>query len=189
MLDEAALLRDDATATVDWPAALAEHDRWLRTVVYARLRSADEVDEVLQEVALAVVRQSAPLRDPRKVAPWLYRLALRQALLYRRRCGRRQRLADRYASRDATQIESPSEPDPLSWLLVDERRKLVRTALERMNRRDAEMLLLKYTENWSYRQIAERLGVSESAVQARLHRARRRMRRELAALNLVEVES
>jgi RNA polymerase sigma-70 factor (ECF subfamily) len=178
----------DPTAVVDWQAAFAEHERWLRTVVYARLRSADEVDEVLQEVALAAVRQAAPLQDPRKVAPWLYRLALRQALLYRRRCGRRQRLKDRYARR-AAESTGPSQLDPLSWLLVDERRAAVRKALQRLNRGDAEMLLLKYTEQWSYREIAERLGVSESAVQARLHRARCRMRRELAALNLVEVKS
>ncbi len=35
----------------------------------------------MQEVALAAVRQAAPLADAEKVAPWLYRLAVRQALL------------------------------------------------------------------------------------------------------------
>ncbi|MFH1268527.1 MAG: sigma-70 region 4 domain-containing protein, partial [Planctomycetota bacterium] len=62
----------------------------------------------------------------------------------------------------------------------------VRTALERLPGRDAEILLLKYTEDWSYRELAERLGISRSAVQARLHRARKRMRTELAALEVIE---
>lgn len=180
--------RPDQTAVVDWQSAFAEHQRWLRTVVSARLRRPDEVDEVLQEVALAAVRQAAPLEDPGKVAPWLYRLAVRQALLYRRRCGRRRRLRDRYVQR-AIALPETVPLDPLNWLLVDERRAQVRVALRTLNRRDAEILLLKYTEQWSYREIAERLGVSESAVQARLHRARRRMRRELAALDVVEVPS
>ncbi|HEV7226323.1 MAG TPA: sigma factor-like helix-turn-helix DNA-binding protein, partial [Pirellulales bacterium] len=46
-----------------------------------------------------------------------------------------------------------------------------------------------YTEDWSYLEIAARLGIGHSAVEARLHRARGRMRRELAALDVAEVES
>jgi RNA polymerase sigma-70 factor (ECF subfamily) len=44
------------------------------------------------------------------------------------------------------------------------------------------MLLLKYTEDWNYRQLAERLGATPAAVEARLHRARGRLRRALARL-------
>ena len=86
---------------VDWEQALTEHDRWLRTVVYSRLRDGEAVDEVMQEVALAAVRQAAPLADPSKVAPWLYRLAVRQVLLYRRKRGRQRKLVDRYTERSA----------------------------------------------------------------------------------------
>jgi RNA polymerase sigma-70 factor (ECF subfamily) len=75
--------------------------------------------------------------------------------------------------------------DPLEWLLADERRQLVRAALERLPRRDTELLLLKYTEDWSYRELAARL--SESAIEARLHRARARLRAELTTLNVIEV--
>jgi RNA polymerase sigma factor (sigma-70 family) len=46
--------------------------------------------------------------------------------------------------------------------------------------RDAEILMLKYHERWSYRQIAAVLEISESAVDARVFRARERLRRELA---------
>ena len=40
----------------------------MRTVVYSRLRDGQAVDEVMQEVALAAVRQAAPLQDAAKVA-------------------------------------------------------------------------------------------------------------------------
>ena len=49
------------------------------------------------------------------------------------------------------------------------------------------MLLLKYTENWSYRELALHLGVSLSAVESRLYRARERLRHELVQLQVVEV--
>ena len=59
--------------------------------------------------------------------------------------------------------------------------------MARLPRRDAEILLLKYTESWSYRRLAQHLGITESAVEARLHRARNRLRKELTALQVVEV--
>ncbi|HEX5102534.1 MAG TPA: sigma-70 family RNA polymerase sigma factor [Pirellulaceae bacterium] len=172
---------------IDWQAALGEHDRWLRTVVFARLREPHAVEEVMQEVALAAVKQSAPISDRGKVAPWLYRLAVRQALLYRRKCGRRRRLVGRFAEQvQAGDRGPPPALDPLGWLLAEERQALVRRALSRLSRRDAEILLLKYTEEWSYHQIAAHLGIGHAAVEARLHRARARMRQELAALDVIE---
>ncbi len=173
---------------VDWQVALAEHNRWLRTVVCARLGQSAAVDEVMQEVALAAVRQQAPLLDADKLAPWLYRLAVRQSLLHRRRLGRRRKLTDRYARLLHPREQDHRELDPLEWLLADERQDMVRRAVARMPRRDAEILLLKYTEHWSYDQLAHHLGTTRSAVESRLHRARARLRRELAAFERVGIE-
>jgi RNA polymerase sigma-70 factor, ECF subfamily len=174
---------------IDWQAALAMHDRWLRTVVFARVGEPQAVEEVMQEVSLAAVRQSAPLEDAGKIAPWLYRLAVTQSLLYRRKQGRRRKLTDEYARRARPSEGDSREPDPLQWLLAEERRTSVRAALDRLPKRDAEILLLKYSEDWSYRDLAEHLGISQVAVQARLHRARDRLRHQLTTLQVVEAES
>jgi RNA polymerase sigma-70 factor (ECF subfamily) len=176
--DSAVRAFDDAP--IDWRAELARHQRWLRTIVAARLGERDAVDDVLQEVSLAAVRQAAPLRDAAKVAPWLYRLAVRQCLLYRRRAGRQRNLITRYGESYRPAERDNRTLDPLAWLLADERRRLVRQALGRLHHRDAEILLLKYTEDWNYHQIAEHLGISHAAVETRLHRARQRLRTELA---------
>ncbi len=173
---------------IDWQAALQKHERWLRTVVSARVGEPQAVDEVMQEVALAAVRQKAPLADPNKVAPWLYRLAVTQSLLYRRKLGRQRKLTENYALR-LRPTEQSREREPIGWLLADERRQWIRDALSRMAKRDAEILLLKYTEDWSYNELARHLGISVSAVQARLHRARQRLRNELASSEIVESEN
>ena len=168
---------------IDWASALACHDRWLRTVVAARLGERQAVDEVLQEVSLAAVGTGGI--EPARVAGWLYRLAIRKTLLYRRSRGRQHKLADRYARK--VRDEGATAPDPLGWLLLDERSALVREALGRLPARDAEILLLKYTENWSYRDLAEHLGQTEAAIESRLHRARQRLRDELAGSSVIEV--
>lgn len=172
-----------AATSIDWAAVLAEHGRWLRTIVLARVGDFAGADDVLQEVAATALAKGHQLRDPTRVAPWLYRLALVAALQYRRRHGRRRKLLDRYTERSPPTDSDQREVDPLDWLLADERQSLVRQALSRLPRRDAEMLLLKYTEEWSYREIADHLGLSTSAVEARLHRARQRMRRTLLAID------
>ncbi len=170
-----------AQPQIDWQQVLTEHDRWLRTVVYARVGDADAVQDVMQEIALAAVAQKAPLQDPAKVAPWLYRLALRQSLLYRRTQGRNRRKLQNYSAQAA--VERPhSPPGPLDWLLADERKQMLRRALANLSQSDAEILLLKYTEGWSYGQIADHLGVSHSTVESRLHRARKRLRDKLSGV-------
>jgi RNA polymerase sigma-70 factor (ECF subfamily) len=172
----------------DWHSVLQEHDRWLRTVVLSRTGERGAVDEVMQEVALAAVRQQAPLADVSRVGPWLYRLAVLQSLLYRRRQGRSRKLASRYAQRLRDAQRAGRTHDPLDWLLADELRSGIRRALSRLATRDVEILLLKYTEGWSYRQLSDHLGISASAVEARLHRARQRLRDQLAAQAIIEVE-
>jgi RNA polymerase sigma-70 factor (ECF subfamily) len=174
--------RQSSASRIDWPAALSEHGRWLRTVALARVGEPQAAEEVLQNVALAAVQHGNELRDPTKVAPWLYRLAVVESLQWRRRQGRGRKLVDRYANRTYLTDES-DDPDPLDWLLAGEQRRLVRTALRQLPRRDAEILVLKYTEDWSYRKLAEHLGLSTSAVEARLHRARHKLRRLLVSLD------
>jgi len=168
---------------IDWASALACHDRWLRTVVAARLGERQAVDEVVQEVSLAAV--SAPGEvDPARVSGWLYRLAIRKTLMYRRKRGRQRRMDDRYAVK--VRDEGSSSPDPLGWLLLDERSALVRESLAGLPARDAEVLMLKYTEGWSCRELAERLGQTEAAIESRLHRARARLRDALHRSNVIE---
>jgi RNA polymerase sigma-70 factor (ECF subfamily) len=174
---------EPATHRIDWPAALAAHDRWLRTVLLARLGDPLDVDDVLQNVHATAVEKGQLLRDTSNVAPWLYRVAVASALEYRRRSGRRRKLIARYAEQYPPTTRETREPDPLDWLLAEERQALVRRALATLPSREAEILLLKYTEDWTYQQIADHLDLSTSAVEARLHRARQRMRRRLATLD------
>ena len=129
----------------DSQAILSVHERWLRRVVTTRVQERQAVDEVMQEVAVAVLAQRSPLLDPSKLVGWLYRLAVRQVLIYRRKAGRQRALIFRYAQRQAAGTEDPM-PSPLGWLLHDERRELVQQALHRLPPRDADLLMMKYTE-------------------------------------------
>ncbi len=158
-----------------WLADWAAHAGWLRRVLAARLSEAHAVDEALQDVALAATRQGTPPTSP---TAWLYRVAVKTALARRRKFGRDRRRAEGFAR----QPSPPGAAEPLDWLLAAERRDRVREALARLAPRTRELLLLKYAENWTAKQIAERLALRTEAVDARLHRARAALRCELLAM-------
>jgi RNA polymerase sigma-70 factor (ECF subfamily) len=170
-----------APGVPDWSVTLALHQGWLRRVVASRLDEAQAVEEVMQDVALAAVAQRSPLHNPARAAVWLYRLAVRHVLLYRRKMGRQRSLVSRYAARSMAS-EVDASISPLGWLVRDERQQLVQQALRRLPPRDAEILILKHAEGYAARDLAERLGVAVATVESRLHRARRRLRAELADL-------
>ena len=142
------------------------------------MRDLEAVDEILQETALAATATSNVPADECGIRRWLYRVAVRQSVLYRRKQGRNKKKNQGYAFHADHLKTNPD--NPLQILLATEQAELVNLALSNLANRDCEVLLLKYREGWSCQQMAERLGVSQSAVKSRLLRARRNLRTELS---------
>ncbi len=163
-------------SAIDWTAALIQHRRWLTSVLRSRINDPHVVEDLYQDLSLAVLRQPSRPEDEAKVAPWLYRLAVRQAINHHRRNGRRKRLQERIEQNAYT---ADHEPDALDWLVQNEQRELVSCAIQSLRPQDREILTLKYTERWSYRQMAEHLGASTGTIEYRLLRAKKRLRKLL----------
>lgn len=168
------------TQPIDWQHAIATHQRWLRKVLLSRIGDRHAIDDLMQEVALAVVKQSssqavsAVPHEPEKVAPFLYRLAVRQAANFHRKANRKTE------AKTETHIDIPArELQPLDWLLQQEQHRSLSQAIESLDQDSREILVLKYTENWTYQQLAEHLGTTSKAIERRLARARKQMRRTL----------
>ncbi|MDR1492104.1 MAG: RNA polymerase sigma factor [Planctomycetaceae bacterium] len=164
---------------IDWEAALRENESWLRSVIAAQAGEYAAIDEIWQNVSLAAVKQQSPLQNAMRVGAWLYQLAVRQSLLYRRTMGRRRKLIERYAEHATPVSRSRAEQNPLEFLLAEERHEQVRQALTTLTEEDREVLLLKYIHDWSYQKIAETLDATVCTVQSRLYRARQRLREAL----------
>ena len=174
--------------------ALRMHGSWLRAVAIARLRGLEGADDVMQDVAMAAVRNWETLRTAANAKPWLYRLTVRAALMHRRTLGRaRKRIKeaiDTYTARHGVsesgrQSRSPADAgsgaahgggDPIAALLAAERHSHLRMAIAKLPVKDMEMLLLKHVDDCSYQEIARRLGVTPGVVQMRLFRARQKLR-------------
>lgn len=158
---------------------LGIHRRWLETVIRARLGDSHAAEDVLQDLSMAVLRQSNRPTDQEKVAPWLYRIALRKVINHRRYLGRQRRLVEGFARHREHQECGNEDFSGGHWLMATEQRKDVQTALARINAADRQILMLKYSEGWSYKQLSEHLGISIKTVEYRLLRARDALRDEL----------
>ena len=162
------------------PQALyLENESWLRTVVRSRISEHDAVEDIMQNIALALVRQRDALEEINKVGAWLYQVAVRQVLMYRRTRGRRRRFENRVAGNPSDVAPTYQSPNPVERVLVAEQQQQVQEAMENLDELDRQILLLKYSEGWTYRQLAERLGVKEDTVEYRLTKARKKLRRLL----------
>src|SRR5258706_8096838 len=150
---------DSLPRDFDWGACLAAHEHWLRKVIYARTGERQAVEEVFQQVALAAVEQRAPLADADKAPAWLHRLAVVCSARYRRKLGRGRKALATVAEHRRHE-NNGHVPDLLAWLSGQERQEQTREALARLGGRDAGGLRLEYRERRSYRQNAERLGIS-----------------------------
>lgn len=166
---------DLAPTPIDWGKAWEEHRRWLATVIRARLADREAAEDVLQEVATAAISQLSRPTDPSKIAPWLYRVALRQVINHHRANGRRRRLVQgAIAAGHGTETSRDIEPG--EHLLRQEESKSLSEALQHMDPQDRQLLLLKYTEGWGYQELSQHLGISIKTVEYRLLKARKALR-------------
>lgn len=167
---------------IDWAEQLSLHRRWLQTVIQCRLGRCADIDDILQDVAIAVLPHANPPTDVEKVAPWLYRITLRKIINLRRGDGRRRRMIERFSSLHGDALAHDQHPtaQPVSWLIQQETAETVRAAIERLPAGEQEILMLKYTEHWTYAQLSQHLGVTEKTVEYRLLKARKGLAQQLS---------
>lgn len=130
-----------------------------------------EADDAFQAVFLVLIRRAGAIRRAESLGPWLHGVALRVARKARRRAlARSARL--RLVAPEALADAAPAPAD---------RSDLIHAEIDRLPDRDRRPLVLCALEGLSYEQAARALGVSESTLRGRLHRARKRLEARLKA--------
>jgi RNA polymerase sigma-70 factor (ECF subfamily) len=153
-------------------AALAELVMtWERRLFYfIRRLGSDETDawDILQQIWLKVLRGIAGLKEPRTLAPWLYRIARNTAINHgQMRSHYRECLQDLQPASDIEDDPGPRHLDDAEQI----HHGLLQLALPYR-----EVLTLHFLENMTVEQIASVLEVPDGTVKSRLYHARRALR-------------
>jgi uncharacterized protein len=150
-------------------AELAEsHRPRLRLLALRVVDDPDEAEDVVQEGLLHAYLGLTQLRDPKRFGGWLGAIVLNLARMTLRRRGAYQRALARAVA------------EPRAGLGDVDTVARVRESIELLPQHEREVVALHYVDGLSCEEVGASLGLSAGAVRVRLHRARARLRGELA---------
>lgn len=154
----------------EWPEEIEqtyrEQGRELWALFYAQCSDPDRAYDALQESFARLLEQNGePIRDMRA---WLLQVGRN----WLRDVARRAKVAAKPS--ENLDYQESGDDEAFTTLTGDERRDSVRRALDQLKTPDREVLVLRYSLNWSSIRIAETLNTTASAVDMRLSRARKR---------------
>lgn len=141
----------------------------------ARSFAAVEADreDLLQEIRVAIWL-AIPAYDGRsKASSYIYRVSLNRAISWRRRPQNRKGQTDSLEDHDRI-ADEPTETDPRLEIVYHEIRQLPQAE---------RALILLQLDGFSYREIAQTLGLTESNVGVRLNRIRTKLAEQLKGKN------
>lgn len=179
--DDSASERPPASLTAGEIDALwREHRRWVAAVILAHMPRDADLEDLLQDVALLVVRSIHTLTDLRALRPWLRTIAVNTS----RSAGRKRKVRMRLF-REAEDLDaidggeggiSASQRENAAAL---ERGRRLMEAAQTLPPAYREPLLLRAVRGLSQKQVAEMLDLPETTVETRLVRARRMLREQI----------
>jgi len=151
---------------------LRQNWTWLKSLVYGIVRQKDDVDDVLQDICVKVISKINTIRDPESFRSWLACLARREAISYHRyksRCGVLLDVLDK--ERPDSQCDNSAAGS--HGLEQTEQVEEILGAVRLLPDKYREVFLLQYSQDLSYRDMAEILDVPVTTIAIRLVRARR----------------
>lgn len=149
---------------------LGEHTGLLLKVVRSFAEGPADQDDLFQEILLQVWLSLPNFRNDSKPTTWLYRVAFNTALAWKRTEKKHRRELKSLSIADVA-IHSPSSSEAeQNSRIVDQLYAAIR-ALPAGKR----ALVVLYLDGFSYREIAEVVGISETNVGASLNRIKKKL--------------
>lgn len=152
------------------------HRRWVAAILLSHKPREVELEDLLQDVAMKLVRHANELEDPARVRPWLRTVAVNVA----RTSGRRTKVRRSAFAPMGPDMERPSEgSESAERAAAREEGMRALEAARGLPPEYREPLILRAVRGMSYRQIADVLGIPITTIETRLSRARRMVREAL----------
>jgi RNA polymerase sigma-70 factor (ECF subfamily) len=169
-------LRSGSEAAFDW--LVTYYHAPVYGVISGILRSSNDAADVTQEVFLKAFRGMRAFRHGSSLKTWLYRIAVRESLNYKRWFWRHLRFQ---SSIEEEQLDGSVELEdtgtsPFEELASREIQQAVQHALGEVPPVFRAAVILRDLEGLSYEEVAEVLDVSVGTVKSRILRGRRMLR-------------
>ncbi|UCH66841.1 MAG: sigma-70 family RNA polymerase sigma factor [Ignavibacterium sp.] len=142
----------------------------------------EQARDLTQEVFIKVYQNLENFKGESSVFTWVYRIAVNHILNFLKKEKRRkfirlidQNVKDAIMEETQSGISASNNPTPAQVLEDEERTRIVKSFIDELAPNyQVPFTLFKY-EGMSYKEIAESLEISLSAVETRIHRARKQL--------------
>jgi RNA polymerase sigma-70 factor (ECF subfamily) len=161
-----------------------EYGEKILNLAYRMTGREEAARDLTQDIFIKVYENMKTFRGESQVYTWIYRIATNHILNYLKKSRRRRWLSlmDKPLSDvlKEDQVEpgfwgSSGSPSPDRKLEKAEREKIIRSIVQTLPSKYRVPFVLHRYEDMSYKEIAEIMGLSLSALEARLHRAKKMM--------------
>jgi len=149
-----------------------QHARRLFSLVVRMVGSAEDAEDLVQEVFLQAHRKLAGFRGESTLGTWLYRLTMNHCLDHLR--GRQAKMSRATGSLDDEDAIEPMAPAPMVPQAIS--RLDLERAIDALPPGSRAAFLLHDVEGFEHREIADILGISEGTSKSQVHKARLKLR-------------
>jgi len=144
----------------------------LMRVARKTCRTEAEAEDAVQDALVSAAEHLTDYRGEGRVDSWLSRMVVTA-------CGRMRRGRKNDPAWHDAEAEPSGGDDPVRGAERLELASALRKAMGKLSPRDQALIILADVEGWKANEVADKLGMTHSAVRTRLSRARRKLREDL----------
>lgn len=154
-------------------ALLLHYGPLMRYIIAPILQNPQDREDCLSEVSMRVWEKIGQFYGEKgSFHAWLTAITRNTALNHARR-------ASGSSAEELSESTPSPDPTPEETLLKKERQEALKTALSRLSYKDRLLFYRKYYYRQSTAQIAAELGMTERAVEGKLYRVKKQLRKSL----------
>ncbi len=160
-------------------ALVKKYEKQIHAFVWRRVKDYHVAEEITQDTFLKAYQKLGTLRDPNRFSGWLYMIATRRFLTW---------FDEKTIPMQSLDAMREGEIEALLYarymmeqtekLATDKQREVVGYLLEKLPARERTVVVLHYLSEMSCEEIGDFLEMSPNTVKSRLHRARKRLKKE-----------
>ncbi len=163
---------------------IQKHEKYAYTLAFRILKNQEEAEETAQDAFMKVYFSLKTFEGKSKFTTWLYKIIYHEALGRLRKS--KTTLIDLEEIIDTE--ETPAEfLDGIKQLEIEERKSLIRKALDTLKPTEAAVLTLFYLEQQSIKEIEQIIELTESHIKILLHRGRKNLLSSLQKISNQEL--
>jgi RNA polymerase sigma-70 factor (ECF subfamily) len=173
-MSDAAVSRNLQTSNDLQSEFIAANMRRIFLQIYRVVGNVDDAQDLTQEAFIKALQRQDQLKDAKKAAHWLSRIASNTAIDFLRRNGR-----VNFSDIDtlADPLTSSAEESPEQVLLLAERRSYLQDGLRLLSDRERMALIMRDVDGMPAEEVARQLNCSKATVRSHIANARIKFRR------------